>query len=156
MFLYKSDSWTNCFPLNVSWIGETGSFSKNTDWIFCSCRKPAQKYISLTNVLSIRNVYFDDSSFVSKIPLENAASYEINYRFVDAEFEQNEKVIRVVQDTKTLSAINGYLLRVRVPANNHLRLFGKSNKVKFSFISFFFIFEFIKSAYINFFYWKIF
>ena len=58
-----------------------------------------------------------------------SSTYTIEYKFLDAEFAQNGQ-IRIVQDISQLSPVNGYLHSIRVPASHHLRIFGKSNKVK--------------------------
>jgi hypothetical protein len=57
---------------------------------------------------------------------------------VPGEFGSNSN-LRVIQDQKT-SFIGGYFLNVRVPKDNHLRLYGKSSKV---FLSFFKSFIFL-------------
>lgn len=57
-------------------------------------------------------------------------SYNLDFKFLASEFSKSGE-IRVVQDAEKLSPVNGYLHTVRVPANHHLRLFGRSNKVSF-------------------------
>lgn len=93
----------------------------STEWIFCDSNQPFRKFLSLSNELKIANVLNGIQS------TRHIANYKIRYRFLDTEFIQNGQ-IRVVQDSKQLSPINGYLLTIKVPANHHLRFFGKSIK----------------------------
>lgn len=56
-------------------------------------------------------------------------SFKIVYRFVPGEFSSSNR-LRIIQD-QTTSFIGGYYLSVKVPVDNHLRLFGKSSKCVF-------------------------
>ena len=104
----------------------------NSEWIFCACHRPVRTYVSLTNELTI-GYFVGEASLVANAGSsrphqhQHANSFHIAYKFVRAEHTQASSV-RLVQDQHT-SLINGYDTRVRVPAGNHLRLYGKSAKV---------------------------
>jgi hypothetical protein len=101
------------------------SSKANSEWIFCACNRPVRTYISLTNELNIK--YFLTSS--QKMHRYGVNSFNLVYRFVPGEFSSNNN-LRIIQDQVT-SFIGGYYLNVRIPADNHLRLFGKSSKCIF-------------------------
>lgn len=92
------------------------------EWVFCDCNRPYKKFLSLTNELSISNHMIDTITDINQ-------SYSLDYKFLESEFKETGE-IRVVQDAEKLSPVNGYLHTVRVPANHHLRISGRSNKVR--------------------------
>jgi hypothetical protein len=69
-------------------------------------------------------------------------TFNIVYRFVPGEFSSNNN-LRIIQDQKT-SFIGGYYLSVKVPVDNHLRLYGRSSKVKLLYFAQFFKMDKIK------------
>lgn len=99
--------------------------SKN--WIFCGCVKPVKIYLSLTNELSIKHLLSQRDQFSQDINY-----FKLSYRFVPAEHTGLDN-LRVVQNNIKTGFIGGYILNIQVPANNHLRLYGKSAKVIYKF-----------------------
>ena len=93
-------------------------------WILCACNLPVKTYVSLTNELNVKYIAS------SEMPLHQTHknAFRIAYRFLSS-IQTEEDTIRIVQDNLTTSFIGGYNLRIKVPENHHLRLYGKSEKV---------------------------
>lgn len=101
--------------------------SKNglsSNWVFCACNRPAKTFVSLTNELNVKH-FLAQSTNVRKDQTNN---FKISYRFIPAEFSKINQ-LRIVQNQVKTNFIGGYFLNVNVPANSHLRLYGKSAKV---------------------------
>ncbi|CAF0808821.1 unnamed protein product [Brachionus calyciflorus] len=94
------------------------------NWVFCGCSKSAKIFLSLTNELTLK--YF----LAHKDQIDVMNYFRVSYRFVPSE---NSKVnsLRVVQNNVKTGFIGGYMLKISVPANNHLIIYGKSAKCSF-------------------------
>lgn len=82
-------------------------------------------YLSITNEISIRHVLME-RDLVRQEPISH---FKLSYQFVPSEYKQSN-MLRLVQDTVNTGFIGGHLLNIPVPENHHIRLFGKSAKVK--------------------------
>jgi hypothetical protein len=93
---------------------------KSSKWIFCSCNAPVKTYISLSNEIDIKYV---------SVTKKDRNNLKLSYRFIPGSYEQSNQ-LRIVQDHQS-SFIDGYMLKIKVPVNSHLRLHGKSSKCHF-------------------------
>ncbi len=91
-------------------------------WIFCACNEPARLFLSVSNSIFIKYYSMEKSQSVIN-------SFTISYRFIPSTHTKAGQ-LRIVQNHQ-LSYVEGYYLRVKVPHNNHLRLYGKSAKCHF-------------------------
>jgi hypothetical protein len=123
MSIYLIKSTNNIIKSKDSQEDQSG-ISK---WILCDCNKPAKTYTSLTNELKISYVHAKTSSANKRSQQKN--TFKIDYKFVPMQFSEVSE-LRIVQDRVETSLIGGYHLNIRVPANHHLRLYGKSNICK--------------------------
>jgi hypothetical protein len=92
-------------------------------WAVCACNRPGKTYVSLTNEMHVRYVVSDLR------PRSSSNSFRFSYKFVPAVQTRAADTIRVVQEDLTGGFVGGYALRIRVPVQNHLRIYGKSAKV---------------------------
>lgn len=58
---------------------------------------------------------------------EPISHFKLSYQFVPSEYKSEK--LRLVQDTVNTGFIGGHLVNIPVPANHHIRLYGKSSKV---------------------------
>lgn len=100
--------------------------------MFCACNKPAKTYTSLTNEIKLEYIHGTRSanSTSRKNSRVQSNTFLIDYKFVPAVFSEPQR-LRLEQDRLETSLIGGYHLQVRVPAQHHLRLFGKSARCTF-------------------------
>lgn len=102
-------------------------------WVFCACNKPAKTYTSLSNELKLDYIHGRPSNSTTSASMSHRVQknwFKIDYKFVPMDFSATER-LRLVQDGIETSLVGGYHLRVRVPANHHLRLYGKSAHCSF-------------------------
>lgn len=101
--------------------------------MFCACNKPAKTYTSLSNELKLDYIHGRPSNSTTSASMSHRVQknwFKIDYKFVPMEFSATER-LRLVQNAIETSLIGGYHLRVRVPANHHLRLYGRSAHCSF-------------------------